>query len=96
MEDSWNLTCSPTTKELALRLTISTVVALRLTTWPIARLSWPTTFSPIIASVFRFNPLINFSLSNVGVAVVFDSYTATILTTSGTLSDISSSSTLKP
>ena len=34
--------------------------------------------------------------SNVGAAVDFDSYTATILDTSGTLSEISLSSTLNP
>ena len=42
------------------------------------------------------NPDTNVKASNVGAAVDFDSYTATILDTSGTLSEISLSSTLNP
>ena len=67
-----------------------------LTTWPIARLSFPTTFSPITTFVFNPNPDTNLSLSKTGVAVVFDSRTAITLTTSGTFRDISLSSTLTP
>ena len=46
--------------------------------------------------MLRFNPETKVNASNVGVLVVFDSNTATILTTSGTLSEISLSSTLNP
>ena len=46
--------------------------------------------------VSRLRPLTKVNLSKTGVDVFFDSYTAITLTASGVLSDISSSSTLKP
>ena len=50
----------------------------------------------MIAFVINANPDTNFTLSNTGVEFVFDSKTARTLTTSGTLRDISLSSTLNP
>ena len=94
--DSSNLACSPTVNLFAFKYTKLTVFDVRLTTWPIARLSFPTTFSPTITFVLRLRPLTKVNLSNTGVDVFLDSYTATTLTTSGTLRDISSSSTLNP
>ena len=78
------------------KYTKSTVFAVLLTIWPIARLSLPIIFSPIIESVFNVDPETNVSLSKTGVSVSLDSYIATIFTTSGTFKDISSSSTLIP
>ena len=51
----------------------------------------------MIAVVFKLNPETNFNLSNTAFDVVdFDSKTPIIFTTSGTLRDISLSSTLIP
>ena len=46
--------------------------------------------------MFSDKPDTNVKASNVGALVVFDSNTATILDASGTLSEISLSSTLNP
>ena len=94
--DSSNLTTSPIVNTLSFKYTKSTVFAVRLTIWPIARLSWPFIFSPTIVFVSNPRPETNVSLSKTGVAVFLDSNTAIIFTTSGTFNDISSSSTLIP
>ena len=83
-------------KTLSFRYIKSIVFDVLLTICPIARLSWPTIFSPIIVFVSNPNPDTNVSLSKTGVAVFLDSNIAIIFTTSGTFNDISSSSTLKP
>ena len=49
-----------------------------------------------MALVLRFKPETNVKASNVGVLVVFDSYTAITFDTSGTFNEISLSSTLTP
>ena len=61
-----------------------------------ASLLSPIIFSPTIAVVSKFKPSGNVSLSSVGELVSIDSKTPTTYTTSGTFSDISLSSTLKP
>ena len=96
MADSLNLTCSPIVNLLAFRYTKLIVVEVLSTIWPTALLSCPVIFSPITAFVSKFNPETNVNLSNIGLAVFLDSYTAITLLTSGTLSDISWSSTLVP
>ena len=56
----------------------------------------PYTFSPITDSVSKLNPEGNVNLSSVGDKVFVDSKIPIILTASGTLRDISRSSTRKP
>ena len=96
IEDSLNTTFSPTSNLFSFNCTNSIVDAVLLTTWATALLFCPTIFSPVIAFVSNANPVANVNLSKTGVDVSVDSYTARILTTSGTFKDISLSSTLNP
>ena len=65
---------SPITNLFAFRYTNEISVALGLATiWPIALLSLPIIFSPIIAFVFNDNPETNVNPSKVGLDVSFDS-----------------------
>ena len=81
----------------SVKYTISTCVADVLSVnCAIAPLREPIIFSPKTDAVLRLRPEINVNLSKDGAAVFKDSNTPTTLITSGTLRDISLSSTLKP
>ena len=90
------MTTSPIVNLLSFKYTKLTVFEVRLTICPIARLSTPFIFSPIIVFVSNPSPDTKVSLSKTAVFVSLDSNTATTLTTSGTFNDISSSSTRNP
>ena len=88
---------SPLEKVLSFRYTYSISVAdTLLTTWPIALLLLPISFSPTTVFVSNARPETNVSLSREAILLSFDSYIAWILTTSGIFNEISVSSTLNP